>query len=402
MPLTPESWLAAGAFALVAAIFAAMAASTLRHQRWVRRLPPLDASGALPPAPPQRVSVVIAARDEADTIARTVRALLAQRHVDLEVIVVSDRSRDATAGIVRAIAQDDPRARVVEVTALPERWLGKCHACHVGASEATGDWILFTDADCRLTPDVIARALAVAAREHADHVSLTPAPIGPTLGAKAWYLVFGASVANWISAANRDLKDGHFAVGAFNMVRASTYGACGGYEALRLTIMDDVRLGLLVRRAGGRSRVYLGGDDILCHWATSVGEAIRLTEKNYFAAIDFRTHVAIAGILAFVVLFGIPLAGLASGTWLGLACGLAPFLLCVPAALGAPLMGWSPAVALLVPFFYPLPMYAMARSAIITLRQGGVRWRDTFYPIAMLRDGAVTQRGTTQVPVIRS
>jgi cellulose synthase/poly-beta-1,6-N-acetylglucosamine synthase-like glycosyltransferase len=387
MPLTPESWLLTAAFGAGAAIFAAMAASTLWHGRWVRPLPPLDAADVAAGVP--RVSAIVPARDEADTIARTVRALLAQQGAAMEVIVVSDRSSDATAGVVRAIAADDPRARVIEVTALPERWLGKCHACHVGAAASTGDWILFIDADCRLRPDVVARALAVAAREGADHVSLAPGPIDPTLGAKAWYLVFGASVANWISAANRDVKDGHFGIGAFNMVRAATYRASGGYEALRLTIMDDVRLALLVRRAGGRSRVYLGGGGVLCQWATTVGDALRLTEKNYFAAIDFRTPVAAAAVLFFVLLFATPLVGLASRTWLGLACGVSPFLLSVPAAIGAPKLGWSPAVALLVPFFYPLPMCALARSAILTLRQGGVRWRETFYPIAMLRDGAV-------------
>ena len=327
---------------------------------------------------------------------------------------MSDRSTDGTADVVRRLGGADPRVRVIEVTALPARWIGKCHACYTGAAAAAGDWILFTDADCRLAPDVIARALAAAARERADHVALTPAPIDPTLGAKAWYLVFGASITNWISAANRDVKDGHFGIGAFNMVRASTYRACGGYEALRLTILDDVRLSLLVRRAGGRSQIFLGADDVLCRWATSVGDAIRLTEKNYFAAIDFRTPVAVGGAVAIALLFGTPLAGFASGTWLGLACGLSPFLLSIPAARGAPRVGWSPAIALLVPFFYPLPMVALLRSAVLTLRRGGVRWRDTFYPIAMLRDGAVrttvgdrrglrgvNQRGTTQVPVIR-
>ncbi len=178
-------------------------------------------------------------------------------------------------------------------------------------------------------------------------MALTPAPIDPTLGAKAWYLVFGASITNWISAANRDVKDGHFGIGAFNMVRASTYRACGGYEALRLTILDDVRLSLLVRRAGGRSRIFLGADDVLCRWATSVGDAIRLTEKNYFAAIDFRTPVAVGGAVAIALLFGTPLAGFASGTWLGLACGLSPFLASsIPAAPpGAAIPGARRAVA---------------------------------------------------------
>jgi cellulose synthase/poly-beta-1,6-N-acetylglucosamine synthase-like glycosyltransferase len=388
MTVAPASWGWTAAFVATVLIFTAMAASTLWHQRWVRRLPPLGTPPDAAWATPVHVSVVIAARDEAEGIADTVRALLAQQGVALEVIVVSDRSTDGTAAVVRRLGAEDPRVRVIEVTTLPERWLGKCHACHTGAAAATGAWILFTDADCRLAPDVLARALAAAAREQADHVALTPGPLNPTLGAKAWYLVFGASVANWISAANRDLKDGHFGIGAFNLVRASTYRASGGYEKLRLTIVDDVRLSLLVRRAGGRSRIFLGADDVLCDWATSVGAAIRLTEKNYFAAVDFRTPVAIAGATVFAALFGIPLAGLASATWLGLACGLSPFLLSIPAAHGAPRVGWSPAVGLLVPFFYPLPMYAMVRSMILTLHRGGVRWRDTFYPLAQLRDGA--------------
>jgi cellulose synthase/poly-beta-1,6-N-acetylglucosamine synthase-like glycosyltransferase len=252
MTVAPASWVWTAAFVATVLIFTAMAASTLWHQRWVRRLPALDTPPDPAWATPVHVSVVIAARDEAATITDTVRALLAQRGVALEVIVVSDRSTDGTVDAVRRLGAEDARARIVEVTALPERWLGKCHACHVGAATAAGTWILFTDADCRLTPDVLARALAAAAREQADHVALTPGPVNPTLGAKAWYLVFGASVANWISAANRDLKDGHFGIGAFNLVRAATYRASGGYEALRLTIVDDVRLSLLVRRAGGR------------------------------------------------------------------------------------------------------------------------------------------------------
>ncbi len=389
MPLAPDSWLATIAFATVAMLFAATAASTLFHQRWVWPLPPLPVTPDPAWTGPVHVSVVIAARDEATVIEGSVRSLLAQRGVALEVIVVSDRSTDGTADVVRRVGGADARVRVIEVTMLPERWIGKCHACHTGAAAAAGAWILFTDADCRLAPDVVARALGAAASERADQVAVTPAPIDPTLGARAWYLVFGASVANWISAANRDLAGGHFGIGAFNMVRASTYRASGGYEALRLTIVDDVRLALLIRRAGGRSRIFVGGNDILCRWATTVRDAIRLTEKNYFAAIDFRTPVAVAATLAIALLFGTPLAGLASATWVGLACGLSPFLLSIPAARTARTFGWSPAVALLVPFVYPLPMYALARSAILTLRRGGVRWRDTFYPLAMLRAGAV-------------
>ena len=80
-----------------------------------------------------------------------------QRGIEAEFIVVDDRSTDQTGEILRRLAKENPRLQVKRVDVLPDGWLGKCHACHVGASAATGDWILFTDADCWLKPDVIAR-----------------------------------------------------------------------------------------------------------------------------------------------------------------------------------------------------------------------------------------------------
>ena len=106
--------------------------------------------------------------------------------------------------------------RATRVEHLPEGWLGKSHACHVGASVATGDWLLFTDADCWLKPDVIARALRVAARDAADHITLTPGVAAETLGAQAWHLAFLGSLANWMSGVNRDRPGAHLGIGAFN------------------------------------------------------------------------------------------------------------------------------------------------------------------------------------------
>ena len=119
-------------------------------------------------------SVVVAARDEDTRLEETVRHLLAQRDVAVDVIVVDDRSMDRTGDILRRLASADARVQARRVESLPDGWLGKCHACHVGAGAATGEWILFTDADCWLKPDVIARALRVADREEADHITLTP------------------------------------------------------------------------------------------------------------------------------------------------------------------------------------------------------------------------------------
>jgi cellulose synthase/poly-beta-1,6-N-acetylglucosamine synthase-like glycosyltransferase len=384
-------------FLVTAAVFALAALSTLVHQRHVRRLPPLDTLPPLPPTPttalgPPTCSIVIAARDEAARVEATVRHALAQREVTLEIIVVDDRSVDGTSEILQRLAADDTRVRALRVDALPDGWLGKCHACHVGASVARGEWLLFTDADCWLQPDVLARALRVAARDHADHITMTPGVAGGTLGAQAWHLVFLASVANWISGVNTDRPKAHFGIGAFNLVRAAAYRESGGYDALRLTIIDDIRLGLLLERAGTRTRAFLGGPDVECHWGTTVRGMFRIMEKNYFAATDFKLTPVIAGVLIIALFTGLAVVGPLTGTWAGLAAGLAAWSLSIPAAVFARRLGWSIAPALIAPFFYPVIFAAAVNSAIVTVRQGGVRWRDTFYPLDALRKGAVRPR----------
>ncbi len=379
--------MAIAAYAALALLFAAIAGSKLASQRWAHPLPSLD---ALPPdaaAAEARVSVIVPARDEADTIETSVRRLLAQRGAAIEVIVVSDRSVDATPAIVARLAGEDPRVRLVEVSTLPERWLGKTHALHLGSQAATGDWLLFTDADCLLRPDVIARALRVAARDGVEHVALSPAPITATVGGYAWHYVFLAGLADWFARANRDVPGGYVGFGAFNMVRASTHRAFGGHEPLRLTILDDVRLGLLVRRAGGRCRAFLGGEDVRCHWGTTLGEGIRLTEKNYFAATHYRGGVVGFLVVVIVLLWVGVWTALASGTVLGLMAGCSGGLLALPALVFSRRLHWPIAGAFLAPFVHTIAAYAIVRSAVLTLRRGGVRWRDTFYPLAELRAG---------------
>ncbi len=243
--------------------------------------------------------------------------------------------------------------------------------------------------DCWLKPDVIARALSVAAREAADHITLTPGVAAGTLGAQAWHLAFLGSLASWISGVNRDRPGAHLGIGAFNLVRTSAYRASGGYETLRLTILDDVKLGLLLRRTGRRTRAFLGGADVECHWGTTVPRMIRIMEKNYFAAVDFRLAPVVAGAMVFTLLFGTAMIGLWTGTAAGIAAGLAPWSLALPAAVFARRLGWSRASAVITPLVYPVLFFAVVNSAVVTLRQGGVRWRDTFYSLDTLRKGNV-------------
>jgi glycosyltransferase involved in cell wall biosynthesis len=376
-------------FGGTAALFVMWTLSTLWHNRWVRRLPALGTLTTAPNASRIKCSIVIAARDEAERIEQTIRRLLAQRGVELELIVVDDRSTDGTSEILRELAKDDARVRVKRVDVLPDGWLGKCHACHLGASAATGDWILFTDADCWSKPDVIARALRVAERDQADHVTLVSGLDGGSVGLRASHLLFLISLANWISGVNRNRPKSFMGIGAFNLVRAAAYRQCGGYEALRLTVLDDVKLGLLLRRAGKRTRAFIGGDDVECHWGRTAWGTVKLMEKNYFAAVDYRIGLVLAGSVFVILAFAILALGLVSGTLAGIAAALSPLSLICPSAILARRLGWRWAVAVCVPFMFPLFLFSVLNSTFVTLRQGGIRWRETFYPLETLRAGNV-------------
>jgi glycosyltransferase involved in cell wall biosynthesis len=382
-------------FSGTAAIFLAMTIAALWHLRWVRRLPALEtltvAGGSASSSfeKPVRCSVVIAARDEEARIEQTIRRLLAQRGVEAEIIVVDDRSADRTSEILRRLAKEDARIQVKRVEVLPDGWLGKCHACHVGASAATGDWILFTDADCWLKPDVIARAVRLAERDGADHMVISPGLDLKSTTTRAWHLLFLTSISHWFSGVNRDRPKSHIGSGAFNLVRAAAYRECGGYEALRLTVLDDVKLGQLLVRAGKRTRAFLGVDDVECHWGTTVWSTVKLLEKNNFAALDFRLGLVLAGSVAGILIFAVVLLGLMAGTAVGLTAALSPLTLILPASILAKRVDWPWPCAVFVPFMVPVFLYAIVNSTWVTLRQGGIRWRETFYALATLRSGNV-------------
>ena len=371
-------------FGIAATVFSVVTLQALISLRHVRRLPKGEAEQALP-----MVSIIFAARDEAERVETTIRRLLAQKGVEFEIIPVDDRSRDETGQIFKKVAAEDARVRPKRVDVLPADWLGKCHACHLGAQSATGEWLLFTDADCWLKEDVIARALSVAKAQQVQHITLTPGVAPSTIFAEAWHLEFLMSAASWIARVNSDHPRGYLGVGAFNLVERESYWKCGGHEALRLTVVEDVKFGKLVRRCGARTRAFIGGDDVECHWGVTVRQMVRIMEKNYFAVINYQTWLAILAGPICLLLWGAAVAGLFSGSFLGRAAGISLLSVVVPTTLIARMLGWRLRGALLTPFTLATLFYAMMRSAYLILSAGGVKWRDTFYPLDKLRAGNV-------------
>jgi hypothetical protein len=373
----------AGALWLLAAALLLLAALSLRR---------LPAAGPAPLPSDAFVSVVLAARDEARRLETTLRQLAAQRGVRLEIVAVDDRSRDETGALLQRLRPVLPQLLAVRVDELPAGWIGKCHALHVGSQLASGEWLLFSDGDIWLTPDAVARAVAQARAERVEHLALTPHLQPPggegALVYQACLLPLAAAMGVMGLLVNRGHPRGFVGVGAFNLITRRLYDEIGGYEKLRLEVVDDMKLGALVRRAGASTRLFVGDDDVRCEWGGDVRGLVQALEKNSFAATGYRLGLVVGSTLLFLALYLCALAG----PWLGTPGALAALGLASLAPAGiahARLHRHSLVAGALLPLMLPFAWFVLWNSTLVTLRQGGIRWRDTFYPLAELRSGVV-------------
>lgn len=347
--------------------------------------------------PPPMVSVVVAARNEAATVAPALTSILASDHPRLEVVAVDDRSTDGTGAILEALAERDARMRVLRLSGVPEGWLGKTHALQRGAEVAAGDWLLFTDADVRFAPTAIRRALAFAERARLDHLTALPAMIapGPALRVYVVWMLFVFTVWQRPWQASRMDCRASAGFGAFNLVRRDAYWGVGGHAAMRLSLADDVVLGGLLKAAGYRQTLVVAAhvrrtDPPLMQlqWYADLPSAVRGFEKNAFAMFGFQAWaVAICAALGLACAV-LPIAGsvLAPG-WRRMPW-IAGYLLTAWSVVyaGRAVMGRFPwTYGLLFPAAQASLVWTVVRSAWISLRRGGVRWRDTFYPLNALR-----------------
>lgn len=346
-----------------------------------------------PPGPPPRgwpsVAILFAARNEADGVETAARSMLAQGAPVSEVIAVDDRSTDATGAILDALAPVDPRLRVVHVRELPSGWLGKNHALQAAAETTAARWLLLTDADVVFAPGSVGKAVGWAEANGFDHLILIPEVPTETWGERVFLgffaLAFALHAPPW-RVTNARLK-ASAGVGAFNLVRADAFRSIGGLRRLALTIDDDVRLGQALKFAGYRAGVVLGTGEVSVRWQVGLGGMVRGLEKNFFAALGFRVWAVPCAVAALLVLGVFPFAGVFVGPWWQRAvCGVGvAAVAAILEASGGPFgVRWYHALGL--PLGALAFALALVRSTVVTLRQGGVRWRDHHYPLGELKD----------------
>ncbi len=338
------------------------------------------------------VSIIFAARDEAEKLPAAIGTLLAQDYPQFEVIAVNDRSTDQTPAILHTLEHSNPNLKVMDVAALPPGWLGKPHALVAGFEKSRGEWLVFTDADVHFAPDVLRQAIALAAEQKWEHLSLLTAVEMRGFWEKVAISYFGLGFVfgnePWLASNPRSAR--YVGIGAFQLVRRSAYEKSGGHARLRMDVIEDMKLGKLMKMAGVRSGVAVAQDMVRVRWHSGLQNVIRGVTKNMFAAVHYNAFFAVAAMMLSLTMSVLPFFGLAFASgWARVFAGIAAGAAVVIHAGMIWSTDASPVYGLTHPLGSLLFCWMISRSAIATLWRGGVMWRDTFYPLEELRKGMV-------------
>jgi chlorobactene glucosyltransferase len=329
------------------------------------------------PAAWPRVSVVVPARNEERGVEAGVRSQLAQDYpsAHLEVVVVDDHSTDGTRAVLDALARTEPRLRVLSGVEPPEGWLGKPHALHQGAAAATGDLLLFADADVRYAPSAISEAVRLLEAERLDFLSVFPAfemrgfwenvllPYIPISYFFGLGFLANSDRHRWMAAGG----------GAGNLVRRPAYAAVGGHQGIRGSVIDDIRLAMAVKRGGFRCRMALAHD--------RVGVRMYRGFREVWNGFTKNVAFVFGGGFGLVFLLGTAL------TWLA---ALAPVAALAAWALGAPIppgdvrlaaAGLLLVVSLraLLAAFLAYPLWTAWTQPLMTVVWGGLVARSLYW-----------------------
>ena len=292
-----------------------------------------------PPARGPLISVIVPARNEEKNIQRCVEALLAQDYPNFQVLVLDDRSTDSTPAILAGFSACDSRLVILAGRELPAGWAGKPHALHQAAASATGEWLLFLDADTYLHPNALSAALVSAQKTGADlYTVMTEQILGSFWEKTVMPLVFTALSVGFSPRKVNDPKS-HDAIanGQFIFIRRAAYDAIGGHEAVKNQIVEDKALAEKVKWSGqrlviadgrgiARTRMYTDLPSMWEGWTKN----IYLGLSDHPALLLLGAFGALLALMAALVLPAWPIFGILwyanGGAWMAFAVTLEALL----------------------------------------------------------------------------
>ncbi len=352
-----------------------------------------DEPDEIPPEAPL-VSVIVPARNEALNIERCVRSLLRSRWLALEVIVVDDRSEDATGALARALAAADARVRVIEGAPVPDGWFGKQWACAQGASAARGSTLIFTDADTAHAPTLIPRSMHAMRTRALDFLTVGGfQELGSfwerVVMPQVFYMI--ASRYGGAGAVNRARRSrDKIANGQYLCFTRACYDAIGGHASVRGKAAEDLALAQLVHARGMRGELVMGEHDLSTRMYTSLAGIVNGWTKNMVTAgVDTLPAGVVPRLLLPVLLLIVPLVHLAppATAIASLFAPLAKGAVLWAGVCSAILLVWwafiyvrafrqSPLYALTLPLGAVIVLFIIARA---TVRGRGVEWKGRRY-----------------------
>jgi cellulose synthase/poly-beta-1,6-N-acetylglucosamine synthase-like glycosyltransferase len=333
------------------------------------------------------VAIIIAVRNEEDDLEKALQSVCNLNYHNYRIIVVNDRSTDRTAEILKGFETRCQRLTVVTVTTLPDGWLGKNNALCQGYSNSTEEWMLFTDADIEFHPDALSRALSYAVNNKLDHLSVLPEVISrsPVLNSvlATFAIMLMIHLKPW--DAKKPKAKAFVGIGAFNMVKREAYEKIGTHECIKLRPDDDLQLGFHIKSSGLRQDVLTGMGYVRLEWYKDLRQFTNGLLKNAFSASNYSLGRSIADVILILITIALPMPVMfIFGTLtIRLMASVLLFFHIIYMILVPPNKWWY---ALMIPFSGFFMAYTFLRAAIITVKQGGIYWRDSFYSLAMLRD----------------
>jgi glycosyltransferase involved in cell wall biosynthesis len=261
-----------------------------------------------------------------------------------------------------------------------------------GYERSTGDWLLFTDADVRFAPDMVRRAVSLMNERGLDHLTLFGDVEMQGFWEKVLITFFGLAfqvATDPYRVTNPDSWT-YVGVGAFQLLKRSAYETAGTHRRLAMEVVDDMKLGKIVKQAGFRSSVGLAQEAVVVRWQAGLGNLVRGVTKNFFAAVGYNVGFAMLATIGLLLLNVAPFIALfMSHGWIR-ALAAAAVVIALSFHVGVDVvMRVSPLYALTHPVGAVLFCYMLLRSTVVTLWQGGVTWRNTFYSLDELKRGVV-------------
>ena len=353
---------------------------------------------APPPIDPPLISVCVPARNEERNIRACVESILAQDYPNVEVIVLDDRSTDATPQILQQLSTQSNRLKIIHGADLPKGWAGKPHALFQTSAAAHGDWLCFVDADTFLSPNTLSACYTKAIETKADMFTIMTFQILGSFWEKVVMPIVMTALSVGFSPrkVNDPSTQDAIANGQFILIRRSVYDAIGGHASVKDQIVEDKAIAEQIKWNGYRLVVANGYAVARTRMYTSLSEMWEGWTKNIYLGLRNRPSLMLLGAVgAFLALFAAvilplwPMLGvlwyLRGGGWLALTVVFEAIVLWTlviymraRVALG---MGISPWYALTLPLGSAVFAAMMITSTWRVLSGKGVLWKGRRYAL---------------------